>query len=51
MLVVIVKCVSCGYEKEVKAGEVPKDEVPMCDRCFMPMVPKKAVNKIQKGGE
>jgi hypothetical protein len=33
-----VKCIGCGATKEVCAGEIPKDEVPMCDSCFMPMV-------------
>lgn len=42
MVVVIVKCVGCGTIKEIKPGEIPKDEVPMCDKCFMPMVAERA---------
>lgn len=42
MVAVIVKCVACGTEKGIKAGEIPADEVPMCDKCFMPMVARKA---------
>jgi hypothetical protein len=32
------KCVMCSATKTVKAGEVPQGEVPMCDKCFSPMV-------------
>ena len=39
---VVVKCVACGEKREIKAGEVSKDEVPMCEKCFTPMVPVKA---------
>ena len=42
---VIVKCVSCGTKKEIGVGEVAPDDVPMCDKCFMPMVAEKAVTK------
>ena len=42
MITVIVKCVSCGAKKEIKPGEVAKNDVPMCDKCFMPMVAIKA---------
>lgn len=40
--IVIAKCVSCGAEKEIKAGEIPVGEVPMCDKCFSPMMAKEA---------
>jgi len=40
--VVIVKCVQCGKRRDIKAGEVPKGEVPMCDDCYMPMVAVRA---------
>lgn len=38
--VVIVKCVGvgCGHKREIKAGEIPKGEQPVCEKCFMPMV-------------
>lgn len=42
MTVVKVKCVSCGATREVKAGEVPEGDVPMCDQCLSPMVPVEA---------
>lgn len=45
MIVVIVKCVSCGREEEIKSGEVTKGDVPICSKCFTPMVPKKARSK------
>lgn len=34
-----VKCVCCGFKKVV--GEEQKD-MPMCDKCFSPMVAEKA---------
>lgn len=40
--VVIAKCVSCGYEREIKAGEIPKEEIPICPKCFSPMIAEKA---------
>jgi hypothetical protein len=39
---VIAKCIGCGYEREIKAGEIPKGEMPQCPKCFMPMVAEKA---------
>ena len=35
MLKIKVKCVGCGYTKEV--GEEQR-EMPMCDKCFSPMI-------------
>jgi len=35
---VIAKCVGCGAEKKIYAGDVPDGDTPMCDKCFMPMV-------------
>lgn len=35
---VTVKCIGCGSKKEVGPGEIPKGEVPMCDKCFNPMI-------------
>ena len=39
MLKITVKCVQCGYKKEV--GEEQRD-IPMCDKCFNPMIAEKA---------
>ncbi len=37
--VVVVKCVgACGGTREIKPGEVGKDEVPMCEVCCLPML-------------
>ena len=44
MKVVIAKCVGCGHEQEIKAGEIPRGEHPMCPKCFMPMIAEKAVD-------
>lgn len=40
--IVIAECVSCKNTREIKAGEISKDEIPMCENCFMPMIAKKA---------
>lgn len=40
--VVIARCVSCQHEQDVKAGEVPEGEVPMCEKCMSPMVAVRA---------
>ena len=39
---VIAKCVCCGATRRISAGEVPNDEVPMCEQCGCPMVAKQA---------
>ena len=43
-----VKCISCGHKKDVKAGEVPKGEMPMCDKCFSIMIAVEATLKNNK---
>ena len=45
MITVKVKCVSCGTIKEIKPGEVARNDVPMCDKCFSPMVAVKASSR------
>jgi NAD-dependent SIR2 family protein deacetylase len=40
--VVIVKCVQCNKRREIGPGEIPNGEVPMCDECYVPMVPVRA---------
>jgi hypothetical protein len=45
---VTVKCVGCGHRQDVKPGQVEASDVPMCERCFMPMVPESAT-RIEKG--
>lgn len=42
---VIAKCVSCGREREIKAGEIPKGKTPICPKCGMPMIAEKATTK------
>ncbi len=39
MIKIKVKCVICGYTKEV--GEEQKEQ-PVCDKCYGPMIPEKA---------
>lgn len=40
---ITVKCVGC--EKLKKVGEEQKDQ-PMCDDCFMPMIPVGVTSKF-----
>jgi len=46
-VVVVTKCISCGAERTIRAGEIKEGEQPMCDKCFMPMIAKesKIINK------
>lgn len=39
--VVVAKCVGCGNKREIQVGEVPDNDMPMCDKCYMPMVADK----------
>lgn len=36
--IVKVRCVACGDTRDITAGEIAPGEVPMCRRCFSPMV-------------
>jgi hypothetical protein len=40
---VVVKCTGCKKTRKVYAGEIADDDFPMCDDCYMPMIPTKAV--------
>jgi hypothetical protein len=46
--IVIAKCIGCGNKKHIKAGEIPKGEQPICDKCFMPMIAERAEIKAQE---
>lgn len=39
---VTVRCVACKSTREIGPGEVAADDVPMCERCFMPMFAESA---------
>lgn len=39
------QCVFCKKTRLIKAGEVPKGDMPMCAGCGGPMVAVKAVRK------
>ena len=34
-----VKCSGCGKTRDVKPGEIGPMDFPMCDECYMPMMP------------
>ena len=38
---VVARCVLCGTQRKIYAGEVPKGEMPECKECFGIMVAKK----------
>lgn len=40
--VLVAKCVGCGKTRDIRAGEIPAGDTPMCDTCFMPMVAERA---------
>ena len=44
--VAIVRCTECRAEREIMAGEIPDDEVPMCEKCFSPMYVVRATTKV-----
>lgn len=41
-IVVIAKCIGCGEKRKIRAGEIPQNEQPCCDKCGMPMIAEKA---------
>lgn len=45
---VIAKCVGCGERRKIYEGDIPKGEQPMCDKCFMPMIPVKAIARQER---
>ena len=47
-VVVTARCVGCGHERDIQAGEVAPDDMPMCERCFMPMIAAHARAKKRK---
>lgn len=43
-----VKCFSCKAERNIDTGEVAANDFPMCDKCYMPMMPVKATVNEKK---
>jgi len=41
MITIQVKCVCCGYRKIVDENQF---EMPLCDKCFSPMIAEEAKN-------
>jgi len=46
---VTAECVGCGAQREIEAGEVAANDVPMCHLCGMPMMAKMATLHVPKG--
>jgi hypothetical protein len=42
VLVLTVQCPTCKKTRDIKPGEIDKNDFPICDVCFMPMMPKHA---------
>jgi Zn finger protein HypA/HybF involved in hydrogenase expression len=38
MATVTAKCVACEAQRQIKEGEVPPGDQPMCEKCGSPMV-------------
>ena len=38
----VVKCVNCDATKTIVSNEVNPEDYPMCDKCFLPMLPEMA---------
>lgn len=45
--VVSAKCMTCGHIKEIREGEVPAGEHPMCPKDYGPMVPVRAFTRTK----
>jgi len=41
-VVVIAKCPTCGYKREIGPNEVGKDEYPLCPNDGMPLIAQQA---------
>ena len=46
---VTAKCVGCGAKREIMAGEIPANDVPVCTDCGMPMVAVRATWRTRWG--
>jgi len=44
-VVLTVQCVGCGKKRDIKPGEIADNDFPMCDLCYLPMMPKQATLK------
>jgi hypothetical protein len=42
MTVVVAKCIGCSETRTIHAGEIPDGDMPMCEKCGMPMIAKRA---------
>jgi len=45
---VIAECIGCGAKKKVLRNEIPKDEMPICDKCRMPMIANMTAKQAAK---
>lgn len=43
-----VQCASCKKTREIVSGEIDNDDFPLCDVCYMPMMPKQAKARLRK---
>lgn len=42
METVTVKCMDCGAKRKIVPGEIKKDDMPFCEKCFGIMLPESA---------
>lgn len=45
---VTAQCIGCGARREIRAGEIAPDDMPMCDQCMMPMIAVSAKVRLTK---
>ena len=48
VVTVRARCIGCGNERDIAAGEVPNGEQPVCNSCLMPMVAVHACAAYQR---
>ena len=46
---VLCRCVGCGAQREIGETSVAAGDQPLCNECFMPMVPIRACAAAKKG--
>ena len=49
-LTIKVRCVGCGHTREALPSEFGPADVPMCERCFMPMATVSVTVRLKSGG-
>lgn len=43
--VITVECLLCQKTRDIREGEISEDDFPVCNVCYMPMMPKEVGEK------